>query len=60
MRRSGGEGRWLRGAEKRGRDTEQRIGQSKEKREKTGYWKVGGGERILKRVKRAAAKETRE
>lgn len=44
VRRSGGEGRWLRGAEKRGRDTEQRIGQSKEKREKTGYWRgVGGG-----------------
>lgn len=33
-----GKGRGLQGAEKRGRDTEKRIGQGKEKRERTGYW----------------------
>lgn len=53
------EGWGLREAEKRGRDTEKRIGPGKEKREKTGYWREWEEERgrILKRVKRAAAKK---
>lgn len=46
------------GAEKRGRDVEENWSEGKEKGEKTGYCTEGGrGERILKRVKRAAAKQ---
>lgn len=45
------------GARKGGRDTENRTGQEKEKGERTGYcWGKQRG-RILKRVKRATAKQ---
>lgn len=44
------------GAEKRGR----RIGQGKEKKERTGYWRGEERRRILKRVKRAKERELQE
>lgn len=46
------------GARKGGRDTEKRTGQEKETGERTGYWGKERG-RILKRVKRATAKQSK-